>query len=386
MNTQLKKIFIAAPSDVKVEFGIAQKVISILNAVYGNILNIRFEMDRGKNASPCIGNPQEKILQQYKMTDYDYFIGILHTRFGSPTNSINKNNGSEFQSGTQQEFYDAYDSFKKYGKPEILIYHSQKKVSPGVYQVKEVQDFLNLLYAHGEHPALYSTFRTSSEFESLLIKHLAYHIQEKEKTKIIQDDSLLKKATNNGLKNIYLDLDNKVNDDCSHRNKLKQNLFSTSKTVFLMAFTGYSFLALHGNIFRKDLLSFLNNGGKIKIILTDPKGDIAKRIAYAEANIQYNTEKININYSYIKSYEDCIEQFIELKKTYGEQIQLKLSNDILTATILMSENECFFEPYLYFFQDKHKVKTFEIVVDNKSKLYLHMHELFQTYWEHSKTI
>lgn len=153
-----------------------------------------------------------------------------------------------------------------------------------------------------------------------------------------------------------------------------------------MAFTGYSFLALHGNIFRKDLLSFLNNGGKIKIILTDPKGDIAKRIAYAEANIQYNTEKININYSYIKSYEDCIEQFIELKKTYGEQIQLKLSNDILTATILMSENECFFEPYLYFFQDKHKVKTFEIVVDNKSKLYLHMHELFQTYWEHSKTI
>ena len=81
----LVRIFIASPSDVQKERGIADTVVNELNTTIGDTYNIRLETKKWENNTyPAIGEyPQDVINEQ--IGDYDIFVGIMKHKFGSPT-------------------------------------------------------------------------------------------------------------------------------------------------------------------------------------------------------------------------------------------------------------------------------------------------------------
>jgi methyl-accepting chemotaxis protein len=103
--------------------------------------------------------------------DYDIFIGILWTRFGTPTGRAG--------SGTEEEFNSAYSRYKE--SPEavrIMFYFSQERFFP-----KSQSDLtqLGLVLAFkaklGEQGVLYADYPNASEFGSVLRLHLTRQIQ-----------------------------------------------------------------------------------------------------------------------------------------------------------------------------------------------------------------
>ena len=175
MNYNVKKIFIAAPGDVVEEFNIIKNVADKINILAGEIFQTHIEVHRGLNVAPAMGRPQEVILNQIKINEFDYFIGVLWTRFGTPTGKLNPHTDKQYKSGTEEEFYTAYTSYIDNKKPDILIYACKRdpeydKID--VEQFNKVKNFLEQLNPQGLHPALYSSYVTIKEFEENLFVHL----------------------------------------------------------------------------------------------------------------------------------------------------------------------------------------------------------------------
>ena len=55
--------------------------------------------------------------------DCDILIGIFWKRFGTPIKEDGK-------TGTEHEFYNAYEAWKKNGRPQIMLYFNQKEYFP----------------------------------------------------------------------------------------------------------------------------------------------------------------------------------------------------------------------------------------------------------------
>jgi hypothetical protein len=348
MNVKLLKIFVAMPGDVAAEFDIVEKVVNKINNHISGIYSIRFEIVRGLDATPSMGRPQGVILQQIKIEEFDYFIGLLWTRFGTPTGAKNDLNGRDYQSGTEEEFYTALKSRESKKKPEILIYNCKKNPdydSLDLFQFQKVKEFLERLKPNGDHPGLFSTYLTKDEFEDKLYSHLL---------SLVKKDYHKENKSNSALANsIYLDGNLKAiffpknNDD---RNNAKRNLLLSSKKVKLIAFSGHSYLALHGNRFFNEVNKLLDNGGEFHILLANQLTEVGLRIAHAELSIPYvsNNKIVRTTSGYHTSFRKALMGFNELRQNFGDQIKLRFTNEIITSTILLSESECFFEPYLYY--------------------------------------
>jgi hypothetical protein len=88
------------------ERDIVQEAIDLINHISGSregfhLTPIRWEKDV---SSQIGGNPQDIINQQVG-DNYDIFVGILCNRFGQKTSS--------YDSGTEEEFFRAYDRHVK---------------------------------------------------------------------------------------------------------------------------------------------------------------------------------------------------------------------------------------------------------------------------------
>jgi len=172
MEVKLQKIFIAAANDVATAFEYAESAIDTLNKLYTDIINIRFEIHKGKDAYPSMGRPEGQILGQMPMEKFDFFIGILWSRFGTPTNEINPLNKNDFQSGTEEEFYSAFQSYTSSQKPHILIYNCKKDLDYDkidIEQFSKVKTFLKKFHPDGEHPGLFKSYKEVNEFEKFLL-------------------------------------------------------------------------------------------------------------------------------------------------------------------------------------------------------------------------
>ena len=86
-KVSLITVFIASPSDVADERSFAQSAIDTLNQTLGKERGLRIESKMWeKDTYPAIGTyPQEVINNQ--IGNYDIFVGIMSTKFGSPTNN-----------------------------------------------------------------------------------------------------------------------------------------------------------------------------------------------------------------------------------------------------------------------------------------------------------
>jgi tetratricopeptide (TPR) repeat protein len=173
-NQSLRRIslFLASPGDVAEARHRAQVVVAELNQVLSQYFGIFLDPREWSQAVPGMGRPEAVILEQMPVDDWDLFVGVLWVRFGMPTGGNNPVTGEVFESGTEEEFQLANESWKSSGRPRILLYRCTEKPDLdrlSTDQLAKVQRFFKEFNPRtGKHPGLYREYVTADDFERQL--------------------------------------------------------------------------------------------------------------------------------------------------------------------------------------------------------------------------
>lgn len=146
------RIFVASPGDVVEERDILGRAVNELNRgfeLFNKKQRVHIKLLRYEDLHPGAGRPEEVILQQ--IGEYDIFIGLMWRRFGTPT-------GKE-DSGTAEEYLQAYDRWQAQKRPQMLFYFSTAAAPPPA-TVDEAQQLLQVV-----------TFRTEVEKKQLIAQY-----------------------------------------------------------------------------------------------------------------------------------------------------------------------------------------------------------------------
>lgn len=184
------RVFIASPDDVKKARDMLCKVIERLNKPDSPLAgeDCKLEILDWRNAAPASGKPQPVILDQFPVSSWDIFIGILWMRFGTPTGDIDPSTGRCYESGTEEEFKKAYESCEKTTRPRILIYRCTKKATPDKIdqeQKEKVDVFFKNISSGGTHPCLHQEYDKNRKFEERVQRDLISTVRALRKTPIM---------------------------------------------------------------------------------------------------------------------------------------------------------------------------------------------------------
>lgn len=176
------KFFISSPGDVFEERVIANRVIERLQSEYiGKVV-----------LEPVLWEHQPLVAtstfqhQIVNPSDSDVVIAILWSRLGTklPKEFV-RADGSRYESGTEFEFEEAIEGFRKNGKPDLLVYRKtappsvrlddEKELLDRLSQKKKLDQFVDKWFhdkKEGTLVAAFHAFEAPSDFETLLETHL----------------------------------------------------------------------------------------------------------------------------------------------------------------------------------------------------------------------
>lgn len=399
-NPRIVRIFVASPGDVSVERNRVELVIEELNRDLGDTLEVRLECIRWeKYVSPMMGRPEDVVLQQVKLNDWDIFVGILWLKFGTPTGELDPSTDRQYLSGTEEEFSLAYKSWQKTGRPKILFYRCirppESVLQLEAQQYLRVSEFFNRFRADKEHPGIVRPYPSIEEFERRLREDLAYVVRSlapKEAT--VQGPLLNAEHQAQGFMRLFLPSANE------ERNAMKRSALKDATNINLLAHSGYSYLAAVGHRFRKEVKERLDKGSTFRGILTNPWSETGLFIALGEIDPASNRDVRNVYQSgdlskvdpvgliesttwYSIKFRDSMTGYKQLAGHYGSQIEVRFTEYEMPATILLTNLEAFFEPYLHInLQERLQVAmlTFEVQIQKQSHLYRHAQSYFDFLW------
>ena len=176
------------------------------------------------------------------------------------------------------------------------------------------------------------------------------------------------------------------------RNISKINSLNNSKNIYLIAHSGFSFIAQFGHRFRNIVEEKLNSGYEFKAILTNPWSESGFFISLSETKDKIKSDVISIieeaNWYKVK-FQDSINGYKHLSKKYKDKIQIRFTRFEIPSSILLTDDNCFIEPYLPINLEKryeNGMLTFELQLSNESYLYQHNKDYFDFLWKISDDI
>lgn len=113
----------------------------------------------------------------------EILIGIFWKRLGTPIKQGGK-------TGTEHEFYKAYEAWKENGKPHIMLYFKTKQYFPKTSGESEQQTAVLKFKESFPKEGLYWEYRTLNEFKENVLKHLTYHLRKYQSIKHLDDDGI----------------------------------------------------------------------------------------------------------------------------------------------------------------------------------------------------
>jgi hypothetical protein len=113
-KVRMIRVFVSSPGYVAEERAVIDELVASINRTDGQVVGFRLELFRWEDdVTPQIGpKPQQVVDRQTPV--YDIYVGIMSARFGTPTEG--------YGSGTEKEFTDAMEKWKKAGSPWITFY------------------------------------------------------------------------------------------------------------------------------------------------------------------------------------------------------------------------------------------------------------------------
>lgn len=175
------KVFLASPSDTINERAIAAEVVNEINLSTGSRDDFRIELLRWENDTyPNFGVDSQNVINTQIGSDYDIFIGVMWKKFGTPTLNAD--------SGTEEEFKIAYQTFQNGGNVTIMFFFNNCTLPHDldVEQFLKVREFKEKIQSLG---SLYKTYETIGEFEKSLRIDLTRCVKDKLKFERANEDS-----------------------------------------------------------------------------------------------------------------------------------------------------------------------------------------------------
>src|SRR5690242_8575148 len=164
------KVFIASPGDLSPERKVFRDTIEAINKGYGEGAKIKFVPYGWEDELATTGLRVQSVINE-QVDQSDVFVLVLHRRWGQ------KVSDSPYSSYTEEEFYQAYNRWKKMQKPVIIIFFKNidagSLADPGV-QLKKVLKFKEHLTTLD---VLYKSFTTETDFGDQLDKHLRAFVE-----------------------------------------------------------------------------------------------------------------------------------------------------------------------------------------------------------------
>jgi hypothetical protein len=163
-------VFVASPSDVAAERAILEDVVQELNVTWSSSLGVALEVvGWTTHAHPAMGTDAQDVINRQIPPGYDIFVGIMWTKFGTPTGRAG--------SGTEEEFDRALARYRDDpSSVKIMFYFKDAPVPPSELDLAQYGNVRSFRERLGKEGGLYWTF--TSEFESFVRLHLAREIQD----------------------------------------------------------------------------------------------------------------------------------------------------------------------------------------------------------------
>ncbi len=182
-RSSIIKVFVSSPSDVKDARGVLEAVIKELNAIWSPKTGLMLQLlDWHENVTPWLGKPPEAtLLLQLPVDTWDLFIGIMWSRFGTPTGNIDPITGKPYRSGTEEEFILAYRCNQQRGFPKLLFYRCAMPVNPQAVDLKQlglVQEFFKQFEQEGLYSGYPTPYENLDDFRRQATRHLTTALME----------------------------------------------------------------------------------------------------------------------------------------------------------------------------------------------------------------
>jgi hypothetical protein len=160
------RIFVSSPSDVATERELLDEIVERINGTMRS-KRVRLELMKWeRDVVPQIGKPPQDVVDG-QMLPYGIYLGIMATRFGTPT--------ERWGSGTEQEFRQTLERFDGAGTPWILFYFNREKLDPDKIdwpQFLQVEKFRGELAERGLYSPYIGARGTPESFFEKVDLHL----------------------------------------------------------------------------------------------------------------------------------------------------------------------------------------------------------------------
>jgi DNA-binding response OmpR family regulator len=186
------KVFVSSPSDVGSERRVVRRVIDRLNveltgeAILVPVLWEEEPLVASETAQTQIVLPRET----------DIYVGIFWSRFGTPLpDTVTRDDGSRYQSGSEFEFEDALAGQHEAGRPDMLVYRktvqpvvpleSREQVLRSLDQHEQLEAFIGKWFtgSDGTIAGVYHAFEEPEQFGELLETHLRKVVRKRLETR-----------------------------------------------------------------------------------------------------------------------------------------------------------------------------------------------------------
>ncbi|MGO8671541.1 MAG: hypothetical protein ACLQVD_09290 [Capsulimonadaceae bacterium] len=190
------RVFISSPGDVGQERMIAARVLERLQgefAAYVSLTPVLWEHEPLRATSHF----QQQITAP---SETDIVVCVLWSRLGTRLpGEFHRADGSTYASGTEWEFEDAYASFLKTGKPDLMVYrkttppvidlHNDAAAQDKLAQKRALDEFIDRWFGTPSEgfKAAFHNFANADEFESTLDAHMRSLVRERIPERVADD-------------------------------------------------------------------------------------------------------------------------------------------------------------------------------------------------------
>lgn len=216
-------IFIGSPDDVKEEREIIEEVIEDTNKYYEHdekIPSLKLIKLTTDVRSMIVNQEAQTVIDKQIEGKYNVFIGVLWKKFGSPT--------EEYNSGTEQEFYNAYNKHLENPSSMEIMFYFCTKVPQSLNDINgkqyaAVENFKNELQ---NNKGLYKEYSNIDQFKEIIKSDLIKLVTEK-----ITFDELDETEENDGLLDLMDDYFDNFNKSKLEMESLSNDLYNSANKL-----------------------------------------------------------------------------------------------------------------------------------------------------------
>lgn len=175
ISVYLVNVFISSPDDVSKERECCSEAISTLNNMLANSSGIVIKEFRWeKNAAPGIASSAQQVIDD-QTPDYDIYIGIIKSRYGTITR--NGVSGTEWEFNTALHKWQCDNSSVQimiYFASEALLETIENKDPSQLILLNKFKNRLSSLSSSNNYEVLYKKYDSTDQFMSFIVQDLFY--------------------------------------------------------------------------------------------------------------------------------------------------------------------------------------------------------------------